>query len=168
MTSQSRSEPRVSIALPLATPFGGRRRRDKVVRARGKLPDTSTADHRQGRGRLNPIIIAVRRARFTLDASDCQAPCATATIRAPGAADVRIFGERQISMRINLDRTRLAAYKLTVQDVEDAIRKQNGSSGGRIESTSREFTVVAGTDTRTPEQFNNIIVANVGGYRAHS
>jgi len=83
----------------------------------------------------------------------------------PGAADVRIFGERQVSMRINLDRTRLAAYKLTVQDVEDAIRKQNAEiPAGRIESTSREFTVVAETDTRTPEQFNNIIVANVGGY----
>jgi multidrug efflux pump len=83
----------------------------------------------------------------------------------PGAADVRIFGERQVSMRINLDRTRLAGYKLTVQDVEEAIRRQNAEiPAGRIESTSREFTVVAETDVRTPEQFNNVIVANVGGY----
>jgi len=83
----------------------------------------------------------------------------------PGAADVRIFGERQVSMRINLDRTRLAAYKLTVQDVEDAIRRQNAEiPAGRIESTAREFTVVAETDVRLPEQFNNIIVANVGSY----
>ena len=53
----------------------------------------------------------------------------------PGAADVRIFGERQVSMRINLDRTRLAGYKLTVQDVEDAIRRQNAEiPAGRIES----------------------------------
>ena len=83
----------------------------------------------------------------------------------PGAADVRIFGERQVSMRINLDRTRLAAYKLTVQDVEDALRRQNAEiPAGRIESTAREFTVVAETDVNTPEQFANIIVANVGGY----
>ncbi len=83
----------------------------------------------------------------------------------PGAADVRIFGERQVSMRINLDRTRLAAYKLTVQDVEDAIRRQNAEiPAGRIESQAREFTVVAETDVSSPEQFNNIIVANVGGY----
>ena len=83
----------------------------------------------------------------------------------PGAADVRIFGERQVSMRINLDRTRLAAYKLTVQDVEDAIRRQNAEiPAGRIESSTREFTVVAETDVRLPEQFNNMIVANVGGY----
>ena len=67
----------------------------------------------------------------------------------PGAADVRIFGERQVSMRINLDRTRLAAYRLTVQDVEDAIRRQNAEiPAGRIESQAREFTVVAETDLR--------------------
>jgi multidrug efflux pump len=83
----------------------------------------------------------------------------------PGAADVRIFGERQVSMRVNLDRVRLAGYKLTVQDVEEAIRKQNAEiPAGRIESSAREFTVVAETDLRSPEQFNNIIVANVGGY----
>ena len=34
----------------------------------------------------------------------------------------------------------------------------------RIESQTREFTVVAETDVRTAEQFNNIIIANVGGY----
>src|SRR5206468_10685452 len=70
-----------------------------------------------------------------------------------------------VSMRINIDRTQLAGYKLTVQDVEDAIRRQNAEiPAGRIESQAREFTVVAETDVRNPEQFNNIIVANVGGY----
>src|SRR5690349_12313976 len=68
-------------------------------------------------------------------------------------------------MQINLDRTRLAGYKLTVQDVEEAIRRQNAEiPAGRIESSAREFTVVAETDVRSPEQFNSIIVANVGGY----
>src|SRR5205823_14544934 len=83
----------------------------------------------------------------------------------PSASDVRIFGERQVSMRVDVDRFRLAGYKLTVQDVEDAIRRQNAEiAAGRIESTAREFTVVAETDLQTPEQFNNIIIANVGGY----
>jgi multidrug efflux pump len=59
----------------------------------------------------------------------------------------------------------LAGYRLTVQDVEEAIRRQNAEiPAGRIESQSREFTVVAETDLRSAEQFNNIIVANVGGY----
>src|SRR5437588_6639534 len=68
-------------------------------------------------------------------------------------------------MHIDIDRTRLAAYRLTVQDVEDAIRRQNAEiPAGRIESQAREFTVVAETDLRSPEQFSNIIVANVAGY----
>src|SRR5690606_19206736 len=78
---------------------------------------------------------------------------------------VRIWGERKMAMRINLDRTRLAGYRLTVQDVEEAVRQQNAEiPAGRIESSSREFTVVAETDVRTPEQFERIIVANVSGY----
>ena len=35
---------------------------------------------------------------------------------------------------------------------------------GRIESTQREFTVLAETDLRTPEQFNNLIIRDADGY----
>jgi multidrug efflux pump len=113
------------------------------------------------------IYIAVEAGSLTpLDASDYVKRYVQPRLSVlPGAADVRIFGERQVSMRINIDRTRLAGYKLTVQDVEDAIRRQNAEiPAGRIESSAREFTVVAETDVRTPEQFNNVIVANVAGY----
>ena len=37
--------------------------------------------------------------------------------RVPGVGEIRIFGERRYSMRIWLDRARLAAYSLTPQDV---------------------------------------------------
>ncbi|MFB8787001.1 efflux RND transporter permease subunit, partial [Pasteurella multocida] len=43
----------------------------------------------------------------------------------PGVADVRIFGERRYAMRLWLDPQRLAAYRLTVQEVEAALRRQN-------------------------------------------
>jgi multidrug efflux pump len=42
-----------------------------------------------------------------------------------GVADVRILGERLYAMRIWLDRARLAAYNITVQDIEAALRAQN-------------------------------------------
>jgi multidrug efflux pump len=62
-------------------------------------------------------------------------------------------------MRIWLDRDRLAAYHLTPQDVEDALRRQNVEvPAGRIESESREFSVVARTDLTEPAQFAEIIV----------
>jgi multidrug efflux pump len=83
----------------------------------------------------------------------------------PGAADVRVFGERKITMRIEINRARLAGYRLTVQDVEDAIRRQNAEiPAGRIESEAREFAVVAETDLQSTEQFANAIIANVGSY----
>jgi multidrug efflux pump len=83
----------------------------------------------------------------------------------PGVATVIIGGERKYSMRVWLDRERLAAQSLTAQDVEEALRRQNlDSPGGRIESTDREFTVLAETDLKSAEQFNEMIIAEVSGY----
>ncbi len=83
----------------------------------------------------------------------------------PGVAEVRIFGARTPAMRIWLDRLRLAAYGLTPQDVEAALRRQNIEvPAGRIESQQREFTVLAETDLRTVQQFEDLIVRDAGGY----
>ena len=172
MTSQSRSESsrsNVRFTLKREPDSAAADVRDKVARARGKLPDTIDEPIiAKVEADSNPVIwIAVQAGSLSpLEASDYVKRYVQPRLSVlPGAADVRIFGDRQVSMRINLDRTRLAAYKLTVQDVEDALRRQNAEiPAGRIESTAREFTVVAETDVRTPDQFNNIIVANVGGY----
>ena len=43
----------------------------------------------------------------------------------PGAADVRIYGDRKYAMRIWVDANKVAAHDLTVQDIEAAIREQN-------------------------------------------
>lgn len=82
-----------------------------------------------------------------------------------GAADVRIFGERKYAMRVWLDPDRLAAYKLTVQDAEDAIRRSNLEvPAGRIESSQREFSVTSNTDLLRPAQFGEIVIKNVNGF----
>jgi multidrug efflux pump len=81
-----------------------------------------------------------------------------------GVADVEIFGERRFAMRLWIDRERLAAYSLTVQDIEDALRQQNVEiPSGRIESLDREFNVLSRTGLTTPEQFEEIIVKRGGG-----
>ncbi|MFO1323132.1 MAG: efflux RND transporter permease subunit [Burkholderiales bacterium] len=172
MTSQSRSERsqiNVRFRLSRSPDSAAADVRDKVSRVRAKLPDAVDEPViAKVEADSQPIIyIAVEAGSLTpLEASDYVARYIKPRMSVlPGAADVRIFGERQVSMRINIDRTRLAGYKLTVQDVEDAIRRQNAEiPAGRIESTSREFTVVAETDLQTPEQFGQIIIANVGGY----
>ncbi len=76
-----------------------------------------------------------------------------------GIADVTIYGERRYAMRIWVDRERLAAFSLTVQDIEAALRMQNVElPSGRIESRDREFSVLSRTGLVTPEQFRNIII----------
>ena len=82
-----------------------------------------------------------------------------------GAADVRIYGERKYAMRVWLDPDRLAAYRLTTQDAEDALRRSNLEvPAGRIESRQREFSVTSNTDLKSPAQFGEIVIKTVGGF----
>jgi multidrug efflux pump len=82
-----------------------------------------------------------------------------------GVADVRIYGERKYAMRVWLDTDKLASYRLTTQDVEDAIRRSNLElPAGRIESQQREFSVTSQTDLIRPAQFGDIVVKTVNGF----
>ena len=82
-----------------------------------------------------------------------------------GVADVRIFGERKYAMLVSLDHARLSSYKLTPQDVEDAIRRSNLElPAGRIESNNREFSVSSQTDLTRPGQFGEIVIRSVNGF----
>ncbi|MBS0321999.1 MAG: efflux RND transporter permease subunit [Proteobacteria bacterium] len=172
MTSQSRSERsqiNVRFTLKRDPDSAAADVRDKVARVRAKMPDTIDEPViAKVEADSQPVIyIAVQAGSLTpLEASDYVKRYVQPRLSVlPGASDVRIFGERQVSMRIDIDRTRLAGYGLTVQDVESAITRQNAEiPAGRVESTAREFTVVAETDLQTPDQFNDIIIANVRGY----
>ncbi|MEE4255080.1 MAG: efflux RND transporter permease subunit [Desulfuromusa sp.] len=80
-----------------------------------------------------------------------------------GVAEAQIRGARKYSMRIWLDPARLTALGVTPRDVESAIRAQNVEvPGGRLESLSREFTVLSDTSINSPEQFENIIIRKTG------
>lgn len=82
-----------------------------------------------------------------------------------GVADVPIYGERKYAMRVWLDPERMAGYRLTTQDVEDAIRRNNLElPAGRIESQQREFSVTSQTDLKTPAQFSSIVIRTVNGF----
>ncbi len=83
----------------------------------------------------------------------------------PGVAQVNVNGDRTYAMRIWLDADKLAAFRLTVQDVEDALRRQNLEvPAGRIESSQREFSVTARTDLNTAAQFAEVTLRVVNGY----
>ena len=172
MTSQSRSErSQITVRFRLSRDPDSAAAdvRDKVSRVRGRLPNEveEPVIAKVEADSQSVLSIAVQAGTLTpLQASDYVNRYIKPRLSVlPGAAEVRVFGERVTAMRINIDRTRLAAYRLTVQDVEDALRRQNAEiPAGRIESTAREFTVVAETGVQTPEQFSNIIVANAASY----
>jgi len=137
--------------------------RDRVSRVRNKLPtDIDEPVIAKVEADANPIIwIAFSSDQHSaLEVTDVANRIVKPRLQTmPGAADVRVFGERKFAMRIWLDRDRLAAFRLTPQDVEDALRRQNVEvPAGRIESKSREFSVVARTDLSQPAQFADIIV----------
>ncbi len=143
--------------------------RDRVARVRARLPDeVDEPVIAKVEADSFPIIWMATTAggRTPLEVSDYLARYVKPRLSVlPGAADVWIFGERKISMRINVDRDRLAGYRLAPQDVEDALRRGNVElPSGRIESTAREFSIVAATDVSTRGEFENLIVAQVAGY----
>ncbi|THF63218.1 efflux RND transporter permease subunit [Pseudothauera rhizosphaerae] len=137
--------------------------RDRVSRVRRRLPDdVDEPVIAKVEADASPIIwVAFSSDRHSpLEVTDFATRIVKPRFQTlPGAADARVYGGRDFSMRIWLDRDRLAAYGLTVQDVEDALRRQNVEvPAGRIESTRREFTVVAATDLTEPAQFEAVVV----------
>ncbi|KAK88339.1 RND transporter, HAE1 family, partial [Bordetella holmesii H620] len=172
MTSRSRSERsliNIKFNLSRSPDAAAAEVRDKVSRARRFLPD-EIDEPIIGKVEADsqPIIyIAVESGHYSaIQTSDyINRYIKTRLSVLPGAAEVRVFGERLPSMRIYVDRDKLAGYNLTVLDVEAALRSQNVEiPAGRIESRAREFSVVSSTDLQTIPQFENIIIANVKGY----
>jgi len=143
--------------------------RDRVARVRSKLPqEIDEPVIAKVEADANPIIWLAFSSdtRSALEVSDIANRFVKPRLQTlPGAADVRIFGERKYSMRIWLDPNRLAAFRLTPGDVEDALRRQNVEvPSGRIESRQREFTVVSQTDLQRVAEFENVVVRTVSGY----
>lgn len=77
-----------------------------------------------------------------------------------GVAFVRRSGQRRKAMRIWIDPRRLAARGLTVNDVEDVLRRENVQiPSGRLESSAREFTLRTDTGLATAEDFQQLVLA---------
>jgi len=77
-----------------------------------------------------------------------------------GVAFVRRSGQRRKAMRIWIDPRRLAARGLTVNDVEDVLRRENVQiPSGRLESSAREFTLRTDTGLVTAEDFQQLVLA---------
>jgi multidrug efflux pump len=143
--------------------------RDRVSRVRGRLPDEIEEPVIQKvEADAQPVIyLAFYSDRHSpLEISDWADRYVKDQLQTlPGVAEVRIFGERRYSMRVWLDPAKLAAFAVTPQDVEGALRRQNVEvPSGRIESQKREFTVLSETDLRAPDDFERLVLREDKGY----
>ena len=143
--------------------------RDRVARVRGRLPaavDEPVIAKIEADATPTLWLAFASESMSTLELTDLVNRVVKPRLQTvPGVADVQIGGDRKFAMRIWLDPDRLAAYRLTVQDVEDAMRRQNLEvPAGRIESRQREFSVTARTDLNTVAQFSAIALKTAAGY----
>src|SRR5579864_8426148 len=90
--------------------------------------------------------------------------------RVPGVANVTIFGQREYSMRLWLDPSRLAARGLTATDVVSALQEQNVQvAAGQIgqppapEGQAFQISVRAMGQLIEPSEFDNIILKSANG-----
>ena len=115
--------------------------RDKVSRVRQRLPQ----------GIDEPVVAKVEADAFpviwlalssdthtALELSDFANRLVKPVLQtAPGAADVRIFGERKYAMRVWLDPDRLAAYKLTTEVTIPGVKKLRDTLAAKSETCSQ-------------------------------
>jgi multidrug efflux pump len=143
--------------------------RDRVSQIRSVLPVGILEPHVEKAAAENTeaLFLALSSDRHSeLEMSDIADRFVKARlVMIPGVSSTYLDGERRYAMRIWLDPDRLAARRLTVQDVEEAIRNQNASiPAGRIESDQMEFSVSLKGTLHTPKQFDSLIVAYRDGY----
>ncbi|MCZ8112484.1 MAG: efflux RND transporter permease subunit [Betaproteobacteria bacterium] len=143
--------------------------RDRVARVRGRLPaavDEPVISKVEADATPTIWLAYTSETMSTLELTDLINRVVKPRLQTvPGVADVQLGGDRRFAMRVWLDPDRLAAYRLTVQDVEDALRRQNLEvPAGRIESAQREFSVTARTDLNRASEFEQVALRTVNGY----
>ncbi len=84
--------------------------------------------------------------------------------RLPGVGAVTVFGGLERQINIELDRARLAAYGLTLDAVEAALRSENLSlPAGSVKAGALEYTIRVPGEYSRPEQIRDIPVKRSGG-----
>jgi multidrug efflux pump len=82
----------------------------------------------------------------------------------PGVSTINIWGEKRYAMRIWFDPARLSAYNLTPGDVQQALQRENVElPSGKIAGNTTELSIRTFGRLTTEEDFNNVIIKNVGG-----
>ena len=81
-----------------------------------------------------------------------------------GVQRVTFEGARPLAMRVWIDPERLSAYNLSPGDIDAALRRNHTLAAvGRTKGNLVQVALLANTDLRAAEEFENLIVADRGG-----
>lgn len=88
--------------------------------------------------------------------------------RVNGVASVRSIGGLQRQINVKLNPTLLAAYRLSPDDVVNALRRQAGLfPAGRIDTATRKFNLRLYSEFRSLDEIRDTIVTSMGGVSVH-
>ena len=137
--------------------------RDRVSRVAQQLPteaDTPRIAKADSAGGMTMFVNLVGENMTPLELSDyADRNIVDRFSIVPGVANAMVIGERRYAMRVWLNRQALAARRLTVQDVEAALRAENVElPAGRIESTEREFILNTDAGMASEASFRNLVI----------
>ncbi len=144
---------------------------NRVARAEPRLPQESLRQGIVVTKRSSAILLVVTLQSETAEYDDLFLNnFATVNVldtlkRVPGAGDVMVFGAKDYSMRLWLNPDRMANLKLTVSEVANAVREQNGQfAAGRVgqepnaEEVLLTFPVITRGRLEDPKEFENVIL----------
>lgn len=143
--------------------------RDKVAQAQRSLPQDIDAPPVVSKADANsdPIVfIPIQSStRSVMELSDYAENVLVEKLQTiPGVSEVRLFGQKRPAMRLWIDPVRLVAHGLTVQDVQNALNRENVDlPAGKIRGSSTELTVKTFGRLQTEEDFNEMIVRQTAG-----
>jgi len=170
LTSQSREQvSNITIEFDLARDIDlcAQDVRDRVSRVRGSLPDDIKEPiiAKQDADAFPIIWLGLNSSRYSplelTRLAETQIKNRLQTVK--GVSGVWIAGEQRFAMRLWLDSEKMAAHRVTVLDVQTALRQQNVQlPSGRVENLDREMTIETRGELKTPEQFDQLVLKNEG------
>lgn len=141
--------------------------RDRVSRVRGLLPDDilepviSKAD-----SDARPVfVLGISSDKYTpfelTSIAEKQIEPRLQTVR--GVSSISIAGEKRYAVRLWLDSAAMAAHKVTVGDIDTALRQQNVElPSGKLENLDREMVIQTSGQLQTSSEFEKLILFSDG------
>ncbi|HEX2955922.1 MAG TPA: efflux RND transporter permease subunit [Chitinispirillaceae bacterium] len=140
-----------------------RRIQQRVDRARPELPEDAEEPSVQELSSSSfPILIISLSHQDGIGVIDKTAEDLEEDLRKlPGILDVTVAGNLDKKVLIELDPVLLSQYKLSIDDVIDAVKGANSSiPGGILKNQVRTYSINVNSEIRTTEQFENIMVSS--------